>query len=62
MMIGMSVVDMHRWYRNMKSWTVTRFQRNKDMDLDPNYEIMARKFSGMLCREFEVNAWKQSGR
>ena len=46
--VGMSVVDMHRWYRNEKG-----MKRNEDN------EIQIRKFSDLLCTTLEANKRKQ---
>ena len=49
-MTGMCVVDMHRWYRNVKA-----HRKGKDhstsfsSELEGDYEIAVGKFSYMLC-------------
>ena len=60
--VGMSVVDMHRWYRNMMNRTPsTNIHKHIDRDPEPNYELMVRKFSDMLCKDLEDRMRKQSG-
>ena len=46
--VGMSVVDMHRWYRNKKG---TKKQEDN--------ELQIRKFSDMLCNKLEDNVRNQ---
>ena len=59
--VGMSVVDMHRWYQNMTSRTPTNIHKHSNRDPEPNYKLMVRKFSDMLCKDLEDKVRKQSG-
>ena len=56
-MVGMSVVDMHRWYRNLISKSNVRLQPQSQDSV--NYEIMVRKFSDMICTSLQDGSRRQ---
>ena len=56
----MSVVDMHRWYRNMKS-NNSGNQVRQEIKPEPNSELMVRKFSDILCKNLEDRIRRQTG-
>ena len=67
-MVGFSIVDMHRWYRNMvarrlaSSGPSYKRARNTLQDIfmvENEYEIQIRKFSDMLCSTLESRVRKQ---
>ena len=67
-MVGFSIVDMHRWYRNMVARRVAssgpsyKRARNTFQDMfmvENEYEIQIRKFSDMLCSGLESRVRKQ---
>ena len=53
----MTVVDMYRWYRNLKSCTTIPLLQDECHEI--NYEIMVRKFSDMLCANLQDASSKQ---
>ena len=59
-MVGMSIVDMHRWYRNLMSKRSVPSAKDKCEDTI-NYEIMVRKFSDMICANLQDTSRRQLG-
>ena len=57
-MVGMSVVDMHRWYRNLMSKRNIPCVQEQCQD-EVNYEIMVRKFSDMICANLQDTSRRQ---
>ena len=59
-MTGMCVVDMHRWYRNVKAnrggLDFSTFHLD---EFEGDYEIAVRKFSDMLCARLSDSNRKQ---
>ena len=51
--VGMTVVDMHRWYGNLKSCTTIPLLQYEYHEI--NDEIMVRKCSDMLCANLQPN-------
>ena len=67
-MVGFCIVDMHRWYRNVKARdgggeVVKRRSRNSTLNEYSNfefeYEVQIRKFSDILCGSLEDVTRKQ---
>ena len=61
-MVGFSIVDMHRWYRNVTarrftttgpSYRRTRNMLQNNFTVENEYEIQIRKFSDMVCKGLE---------
>ena len=67
--LGFSVVDMHRWYRNLKEADESRaiIQRRRSslrdyalFELEKDNEIQIKKFSDILCANLEDNLREQN--
>ena len=56
--VGISVVDMHRWYRNLISnINIPRIQEQCQDEV--NYEIMVSKCSDMICANLQDASRRQ---
>ena len=67
-MVGFSIVNMHRWYRNIKARKLARsgpsYKRSRNclqdiFAVENEYELQIRKFSDMVCSVLENRVRKQ---
>jgi hypothetical protein len=57
-LLGMCVVDMHRWHRNKRHVDLDGTPTNRGEN-DSDNDLQIRKFSDLLCGPLEKNARKQ---